>query len=281
MKTTFTSLVSVLSVALLALLSTNSAFGDGQLTSKPTVKNDSKTYEGTVSAVDSQEKTVTVKGTLFSKTFNVSDACQVSLEDKSAAALGDLRLGHKVEIQYQNAQGVLAAGRIQQHNLILDGYIASIDPAQRRLVIKDGPNKKELLVADNCNVMLRDEKVGTLENLKAGHAVRVAYETGDKPWTARKIEQRAEAFVGTIQAIDASSRTVKARSFMAERKFNLADGCRIVVDGKSDAGLRDLRIGDKVEFSYEEANGVLVANRIGRDTNTAENEGAHTAKVGR
>jgi hypothetical protein len=66
---------------------------------------------------------------------------------------------------------------------------------------------------------------------------------------------------------------------MSEKKFNLADGCRIVVANKPDASLRDLRIGDKVEFSYEDADGVLVANRIGRDTNLAETEGSHTAKL--
>jgi Cu/Ag efflux protein CusF len=281
MKTKFTRNVSLLGVAICALLGANIARADGQNPPAAAVNPDSKTYEGTVTAVDPLEKTLTVKGTLFSKTFNVSDACQVSLEDKAMAGLNDLRPGHQVEVQFQNVQGVLAAGHVQQHNRVLDGYIARIDPAQRTLVIKDGPSKKELVVAEDCIVRLKDEKIGTLENLKVGHVVRVAYEPTDKTWTARKIEQQAESFVGTIQAIDATSRTVKARSFMSERKFNLADGCRIVVDGKADAGLRDLRIGDKVEFSYEEANGVLVANRIGHDANLPEPEAAHTAKAGR
>lgn len=278
MKTSFTWIMSVTSVALLALAGANSAFGDGQL-EQPAAKSEGKAYKGTVLAVDAEEKTVAVKGTFFSKTFNTSDACKVSLEDKSEAALSDLRPGHKVEIQYRDAQGVLVAGQIQQHNLVFDGYIASINPGQRSLVLKSGTGKKELIAAENCTVILKDEKIGTLENLKVGHAVRIAYQPGERPWIASKIEQRAEAFVGTIQAIDAGNRTVKARSFMTEKKFNLADSCRIVVDGKADAGLRDLRIGDKVEFSYEDANGVLVVNRIGSDASLSESGNTQTAKV--
>jgi hypothetical protein len=79
--------------------------------------------------------------------------------------------------------------------------------------------------------------------------------------------------------LDARTRTVKARSFMTEKKFALADGCRIVVANKPDASLRDLRIGDQVEFSYENADGVLIASRIGRDANLAETESSQTAKL--
>jgi len=278
LKTRLGSATGILSVALLSVLTINLALADGPLNDPaPVAAAKIKTYQGTVAAVDAAEKTVTVKGTMFRKTFNASDACRVSLEDKPTASLSDLRPGHPVEIRYQDAGGVLAASQITQHNLVVEGYITSIDPAQRKLTIKRGGNKKELLATENCTVLLQGEKFGTLENLKIGHAVRIAYEPGPKPWTTRKIEQRAETFVGTIQAIDAGTRTVKARSFMAEKKFNLAEDCRIVVAGKTDARLRDLRIGDKVEFSYEDANGVLVANRIGLEAQASGSDGSQAA----
>jgi hypothetical protein len=66
---------------------------------------------------------------------------------------------------------------------------------------------------------------------------------------------------------------------MTEKKFKLADECQIVVEGKSDAGLGGLRIGDQVAFSYEDADGVLVANRIGRDSIPPDTETAQAAKV--
>jgi len=46
------------------------------------------------------------------------------------------------------------------------------------------------------------------------------------------------------------------------KTFNLADNCAIVIDGKTDGQLSDLKPDDKLVFSYDEINGVNVANRI-------------------
>ena len=278
MKTMFTRAATTLAVVVAGLVCTSPSFGDESSATEAT-RESGKVLKGTVSAVDAVEKTVSVKGTMFSKTFNASDACKVSLEDKPEAALSDLRVGQKVDVRYQDAQGVLVAGQITQHNLMLKGYITKIDPAKRMLAVKTSMSTREFKVADNCGVILNDKRYGTMENLKLGHTVNVAYDPADSTLTARKIEQKAETFVGTIQALDAGMRTVKARSLLTEKKFNLADGCRIVVVNTPDASLRDLRIGDKVEFSYEDADGVLVANRIGRDANLAETENPQTAKL--
>jgi len=275
MKTISTRAVVTLGIAIATLVCARPAFADD---STATNQEKEKVYKGTVMAVDPTEKTVLVKGHILNKTFNAAETCKVSLEDKPEAALDKLRPGHKVEVYYQNARGVLVANRIVQHNQVINGYITAVDPAQRTLAIKSSGGKKHFAVAEDCDVRLKDAKVGTLENLKIGHSVSIAYDPADGVWTAGKIEQKAEAFVGTIQAIDAGTRTVRARSFMSERKFNLADGCRIVVEDKADAGLRDLRIGDRVEFSYEDANGVLVVNRIGREPNVPDPESAQTAK---
>lgn len=275
MKTTATQTAITLGVAIVSLICASPAFGDD---ATPISQEKEKVYKGTVTAVDATEKTVVVKGLMINKRFNAAEMCKVSLEDKPEATLSKLRPGHKVDVHYQNARGVLVANRIVQHNLVLEGYITAIDPAKRTLAIKDSGGTKNLIVAEDCSVMLKGEKVGTLENLKVGHSVSIAYDPADDTRTAHKIVQNAEAFVGTIQAIDAGSRTVRARSFMSEKKFNLADSCRIVVEGKTDAGLRDLRIGDRVEFSYEDAHGVLVVNRIGREPNMPETETGQTAK---
>ncbi len=277
MKTTLTRAVLPLGVAIATLAGGARVSADGQNTSAQKPKDEMESYAGTVLAVKPEEQSLKVKGFIFSKTFNLSDACRIEMEDEPNAALSDLRPSHKVEVYYQDVQGVLVASRIVQHNLTLDGYISSIDPGERKLTIKTGATKRELVAAEHCTIVLKDEKVGTLENLKVGHAVTVAYESGQNPWVARKIEQSAESFVGTIQAIDATKRTVKARSFMAEKKFNLADNCRIVVAGEPDASLRNLRIGDRVEFSFEDANGVLVANRIGLNPNASEGDRSQTA----
>jgi len=45
-------------------------------------------------------------------------------------------------------------------------------------------------------------------------------------------------------------------------KFNVADNCAIVINGKSDGQLSDLKPNDKLVFSYDEVNGVNVVSRI-------------------
>ena len=56
-----------------------------------------------------------------------------------------------------------------------------------------------------------------------GHHVTVVYDLpGDAP-VARAIEQTSATFVGTLDAIDASIRMVKAKHLVGDKKFNLAD----------------------------------------------------------
>jgi Cu/Ag efflux protein CusF len=264
-----------LSVAIMCLACASQAKADEATMLSADQRHD-KTFEGTVTAVDPDARTMSVRRFLFNKTFHAAEPCQVSLADKPAASLKDLHPGHKVEVQYQDAEGVLVADKILQHYDALNGYITAIDPGERTLVIKGQAGTRDFVAAEDCSVLLHEDKIGTLENLKIGHAVTVAYEPTAGSWIVHKIEQKAEAFTGTIQAIDATADTVTARSFMSELKFNLADDCRIVVAGKPDGSLRDLRIGDRVEFSYQNANGVLVANRIGREAISSEEENSTT-----
>ena len=62
--------------------------------------------------------------------------------------------------------------------------------------------------------------------------------------------------------MDLSARTVKVKSLLQTKRFNLADGCTIVHEGKLSGEMRDLKLGDRITPSYEDVNGVDVANRI-------------------
>ena len=90
--------------------------------------------------------------------------------------------------------------------------------------------------------------------------------------------EKYQTFKGTVVKVDDKDRTLKAEHFMADRRFHLADDCPIVVNGKPDGKLSDLRIGDTVMFNYENVDGVLVANRIARETGPAKPESSQTAQ---
>ena len=55
---------------------------------------------------------------------------------------------------------------------------------------------------------------------------------------------------------------MKAKSGFSSKKFNLADNCAIVINGKTDGRLGDLKPNDRLVFNYDEVNGINVVNRI-------------------
>jgi Cu/Ag efflux protein CusF len=239
-----------------------------------------KSLKGEVVAVNPIDKSVQVKGFLSTKRFNMANDCQVIFADKPAPAPAALRPGQEVEVKYENAQGVLVAHRIVQHNQTYEGYVRSIDPTQHVLTVRRRMLDKDFRIANDCRVLLGDDKSGELADLRPGHHVKLVYETPDGSPTVRHVSLVGRTFNGTITAIDLNEQTLKAKAFLGSKKFNLANNCRIVIDGKTDAALRDLRIGDRVAFNYEDVGGVLVANRVGRESGaTPENiQAAKTAE---
>jgi Cu/Ag efflux protein CusF len=239
-----------------------------------------KIFKGTVTAVDQKEKTVSARDFWGAKIFNVGNTCTVSLEDQPSALLADLHPGQKVEIGYQNARGVPVADRIAQHNMVFTGFINTIDPAKGTLAVKHGVYTRDFAAARDCVVVIKNDKTKSLDDLKVGHTVTVIYESlNNNSLVARRIEQKSPTFVGTIKAIDADTRTVKAKDLLAEKTFHLADGCQIVTDGKLGGSLGDLRIGDRFAFTYEDTAGVLVVDRIGRETTSSGMENAQAIKA--
>ena len=219
-------------------------------------------FKGTLATLDPNEGTVAVKSFWRTRTFNLADDCKVSLEDKPQATVAELRPGQQVEIKYQNADGVLIARQINQHNLAFKGRVKAVEPNQRMLSVKRSGLTLDFNLASDCPILKQGESQ-TMRDLQVGEIVSVVYEPVGESRIARRIEQLHEEFAGTIRALDAETRTVKASGFLEDRKFNLADDCEIVIPGQPAAKLNGLRIGDRVSFSYEAKNGVLIAHRIG------------------
>ena len=67
-----------------------------------------KTYTGTIVSVDQKEHMLEAKSFPFSnKKFNLGDACTYTIAGQDSGTAGDLRLGQKVAVSYQDAHGVL------------------------------------------------------------------------------------------------------------------------------------------------------------------------------
>ena len=221
-----------------------------------------KTYTGTVKTVDPNERTLNVNGFLLNKKFNVGDNCAYALWNKPAGTIGDLRPGEKVTVAYQDAHGVLVADNVKQVPMTHEGMVKSIDPAAHTMTVHVGAMDKQFRIADDCGVVLRNAIPGTFADIQTGNHVTVTYETPNGVLTARQIAQTSIEFTGTLTAIDLGEKTLKAKAMFASKKFNVADNCAIVINGKTDGQLGDLKPNDKLVFNYDEINGVNVVNRI-------------------
>jgi hypothetical protein len=229
-----------------------------------------KTMKGVATRIDPAGKTVWVKGFWRTKRLNVADDCKVVLPDRIDARLGDLRPGQKLEINYENAQGVLVAHQIAQQNVTFTGVVRAIDPARRTLTLGHHALDKTFQIADDCKVLLRDERPGTLTDVRPAHRVTVTYEIPNHTPTAHQIAQTSATYSGTLSAIDLAERTLKAKALVGEKRFNLAGDCLVVIGGKPGARLTDLKLDEELVLSYDDVDGVNVVNRIATGEATSE-----------
>jgi Cu/Ag efflux protein CusF len=260
MKTTRAKYWAAVGAAVLTAIAAFRASADQPATAaKP-----EKSYTGTVVSVDPQEQVLSVKSWLLSeKAFNLGDKCAYTLLDKNDGTANDLRPGQKVTISYQESHGVLIADRVEQRSMQFEGMVTAIDPDKHTLTLHRRGVDKQMEIADGCIIVSRSEQRGTFADIQPGDHVTVTYETpGGKPFV-REIAQTSIVFTGTLTAIDLGEKTVKASALFGSMKFNVADDCVIVINGKTDGHLSDLKPNDKLVFNYDEINGINVVDRIG------------------
>jgi hypothetical protein len=270
-------------VAVLLVGAALSASAD-QASSKQAATSDrhEKSYTGTIVSVDHAAQMMRVKDVLglFHKTFNLADNCAYSLIDKGTGTAADLRAGQKVNVRYQDAHGVLVAERVTHEPMRFEGIVQAVDPQQHTLIVRKRMLDKVFTIPTDCSVVLHDNKSGTLANVKVGERVTVTFETPAGVLTARQIAQPSATFTGELTAIDLSERTLKAKTLLNTKQFELAKDCTLIIDGKPSHELRDLRPGDQLTISYDDVNGVYIASRVAEggaslDTRNAQTSLAH------
>ena len=153
-----------------------------------------KRYTGMIVSADPKERTLTVKGTMFSKKeFILGDNCAYSflytmlINNDGDGSASNLRGGEKVAVTYQDADGVLIADRIEQQPMQCNGIVKRIDPDKHTLILRRSVFFGQLDIAADCITMLPHEKAGALADIHPGDRVIVMYETPDCRPTAWEI----------------------------------------------------------------------------------------------
>jgi hypothetical protein len=222
-----------------------------------------KTSSGTITALDAREKVLKLRGFMFSRSFVLGDNCTLALDDKTSVSLGDFRPGQKVTVSYTDADGVLVADRITQDRMFFTGEVSAFDAKNHLLSVRYHGETKSFAIADNCGIALNANANGTLDDIKPGSRVVVTYETPGGNWTARNIELPSLRFTGTLGTINVADRTVNvSKPLLGDKRFHIADGCAVVINGKVTTRLQDLHPGENCELSYDVVNGVNIVNRI-------------------
>jgi Cu/Ag efflux protein CusF len=231
-------------------------------------RNHEKTWTGTLTAVNAQNKTLTGKEWLVTKTFNLGGNCPIATLDKQQAALSDLRPGEKVKVYYEDVEGVLVARRIAECPLHYDGIVHSVEPKTGTVMMEEAPLYQPFRaphtfrIASDCKLLMRNGQNGTLADVQPGDRISVLYELPGGSPIAYRIRDRSLAVIGTVEAIDFTTRRVQAREAAGEKPFAVANHCRIILSGEKTGTLKDLATGHRYKFTYEEVNGVNVLDRI-------------------
>ncbi len=71
-----------------------------------------------------------------------------------------------------------------------------------------------------------------------------------------------KTYTGTIAFVDTQDRVLGVKGFLFSKKFNLGDSCAYTIVGKVSGAIGDLRPGQRVTVRYQDASGVLIADRV-------------------
>lgn len=247
-----------------ALVAYGAAADQADSTAAPTAgATPEKTYKGTVVYADANNHMLRVKGWFMGdRSFNLGNNCVYLEPGKQNMALNTMRAGEKVTVTYQDSHGVFIANRVEEVPMTIEGMVTALNATNHMITVHRTAGKEEMQLAGDCQVVLRDGKLGGLDDIKVGNYVTVTYETPGNVNTAREIAQTSQEYTGTITAIDLNDRTIKAKTVFGAKTFHLADQCAIMVKGQPNGRMADLRPEEKLVFSYDDIDGVNVVNRI-------------------
>jgi hypothetical protein len=67
---------------------------------------------------------------------------------------------------------------------------------------------------------------------------------------------------GTIASVDPQARNLTIQSLVVNKTFDIADDAAIITPAQPHAELRDLKVGELVEVTYEQHAAVCLAHRV-------------------
>ena len=92
---------------------------------------------------------------------------------------------------------------------------------------------------------------------------------GGLAWNAFAAEQTRNVFTGKITALTSDEPSITVQGIDGSRRFGIDSDTVISTTADSDADLDDLQVGDQVNVSYTDDDGILTARRVERSIPSA------------
>ena len=230
------------------------------------------TWSGTLSAVDLRNHCLEGETWWYiPQTFVLGKQCDVSVMGQDKKGLADLHPGDSLRVTYRDADGVLIADHIVDLSLRYQGTVQSVDPDSNTMTVGQGRQSRTFTLADEGKVVTAEGMDGSLYDLTPGDMVTIIYAQSNHSRVASQIHEMTLSYQGKLEAVDLPQRIVKAADALSEQQFSVADHCRIILAGNKSAQLKDLELEHDYTISYEQINGVKVADRITQVTSPGTN----------
>jgi hypothetical protein len=256
-----------------------------------TVSQSGETNAGIITAIDLKDHMLDVKN----KKFNLSDTCTCTIVGKDNGSLDDLRQGQRVVVSYHHITNAVAVDRtqqelrtsdlrsggqriqinnyfytndllvadhVQQELMTCNAIVRTNDLTEHTLTLRFVLLNQAFQVPDDCKVTLHDGRSGSIADIQSGNYVEVTYETPGDADVAHEIVQTNTTFMGKLMTVNPTNRTITAATLFDTRELHPADDCVIILSGKTNAQLSDLKLYGKFVFSYNYIDGVNLVSLI-------------------
>jgi hypothetical protein len=235
---------------------------------RPAGNLDEQIWTGTLSSVNAQDDTVTIRLWLGEDTFHLGKDCSISTLEQERASVAALRPGEEVSIRYRNVDGVLVADRVADVALQADGTVSGLNLKAGVITLKEAPLYRPFRKSDSfqipkdCKFRLANGREGTLADLQRGDHLIVTYEFPGESPVAYRILDKSSTCTGTVVELNIPGGTLRAREGAAERIFALSPDCQVILAGPTTASFKGVHLGRTYRFTYEEMSGVRILERI-------------------
>ena len=143
------------------------------------------------------------------------------------------------------------------------GTIVFVDPKEYMLGVKGFLfSTKEFNLGKNCSYVIADKDDGTVNDLRPGQRVEVAYQNIHGVPIVDRVTQKPMRVEGVVKAIDPATHQVTLSAVFLDKTFRMPADCTVTLhDGRS-GSIADIQSGNHVTVTYEVPDGQATAREI-------------------